>query len=1232
MNDAEAASPELLGDSPAGLVRERAAEQEVRTQADRAERGTRDMHAAVERAPAAVAPDVATMHAAYGNAVVGRMARAEVGADAGAGKAAASEKKGTAEAKGKDGGEGKGAEKGEKGKAEGKGKDTKKGKGKGKKKGEKEEKEEGGGGAGKGFGVVPGDRGAAAAAMAKRRVGGLAKAKQTHEAPDKKVDDAVKAVKAPTKEGASVSATAHVGTMAKAKPTPPDEAASRRALNRSVEAATPKTIKDISSFGKRGEVDRIRGAVGRVVDGQTSGVRGTFGKVNKPPPPVPAVKAVPMPDAPDAPKAAAPRIAAGLPPPVPDSTLDTTEFSDAADAGLRGAGIDQRVLDAAQEGPFKELADKRKGLDKKLAAVPGAARKAELAHLERERKAANVHEHQAKRDLVKQRSAAQGKVRKDQLATKKKDYKSRLSATERINQIFLATKKFVNKKLDGLQTKAGKEFDRKQKQYIGEFKSGVKRDLKKWKKHRYRGWRRIKKAKDWLVGINHLSGVKSLYARNRSEFKRKVNRAIARITRDTNTTIKQCKTEIAAAKTKIQAIVTKLPKTRNTDALAAQKAVLAKFSAMERDIDSRAAQVKKTLDQKRKAAMKAVDKELEKIKKQNQGAVNDVIDAAKKIAKAFGKFLVLARRVTVMGIGTFIKKLLSQAWSGIKNFLWAALKVAFNEWLMEKLAPLKPLLNLPRNFGELLDAVGESLGSLFKQILPALLPGLGKVFVLWLGEQAIKKLVPGLGAISVIIDGIRAAWALVQRLFSAAKTFFKWIMEVANGANVPQLFARALALGLIAALDAIVTFFVFGKLLRKIAGVVLKPFQALLRKLRLPRRRRRPPRVARNIRRRPARARRGKRGKRRKDSKDKRRRNRRHRRIGIAVLRAMKRTGGKSYAYAELRKRKMAQARKLERRYNRKLKRPTRLRISFAPAGQDEKDGDLDFRVHIGPNDFNMSAAVEAAGKGPRVGAYARLRSSAKKGREAHHVPPKGVLKYVVQEAQKAQKALLAAGVKAPSYGAKLDALANETEHEKGNRLAAIEIDARTHRLRDDLGPVSRDVWRVHYGQKTSLETEERMGKAGMDGIKKRSLSQSEVEVLRKKMIDAGHPGAATMASGDLMALYGAGTLASTQFFMTELRAARTEEKSRLTTDKPPAEGAKARAAEKATDAFRTTVGRVVRRASRQAFTAVVVALEKSQWDGTKKRRRGAVGQLKGLARRTWSPYTRWLLRGGRVI
>jgi len=317
---------------------------------------------------------------------------------------------------------------------------------------------------------------------------------------------------------------------------------------------------------------------------------------------------------------------------------------------------------------------------------------------------------------------------------------------------------------------------------------------------------------------------------------------------------------------------------------------------------------------------------------------------------------------------------------------------------------------------------------------------------------------------------------------------------------------------------------------------------------------------------------------------------------GKDAAREMANPPKKPKSYEELRKEKQKQAKTLEGKYNSKLKRSVKMRIIFQPPEEDKKDNNLDFHVHIGPNDFDTDSAVKwnFGSIAPDVNKYGNLKVDTERPR--HHVPPKGLLAWLYHQAVAANKK----GATAILWIKNLVGISDKT-YDPGDPLAAIKINKHTHITKSGKG--ERDLWRAHWGTRTAQEVYNRMKAKEIRTISRSSfekLSEEDKEEFRRLEKEAGET---PLTPTDGAVTERAGEVVSTQFFHTELNRALIEEKEEKT---------------ESADSFKAELGAVAKRAAVQSHLAVTVALEKSEDDGTVGERKEAEKKLKQKSKETW--------------
>ena len=430
------------------------------------------------------------------------------------------------------------------------------------------------------------------------------------------------------------------------------------------------------------------------------------------------------------------------------------------------------------------------------------------------------------------RAAGQEAVSAEQDGTRTGQQAGEQTLAEQIGTIYSAAETAVNGKLATLQTDAVQGFRDKQAQRLEAFASGVRAELDAFKDRRYSGVRGpFRRLRDWVLSINSLPEVKALYERNRASYIADIDAMIAGIKQSIEAVITECKTTLADARAEIDRLAEANKGKLDGDAQAALERARQQFTQMETRIESTRRAAFAALDRERERAIKEMDAKLAEIEAENAGLVDKIANAIKALAALLGQFMRLLARVTRMGIGAFLSAAGSQAKDGVKNNLWDQLKEAFQEWIFAKVPGLQLLMSLPPNWVEMLAALATSMMGLFTENLPAMLPAIGVAAMTWMATQLALKLIPGAGAIMAVIDAIRAAWSLVQSLFSAASAFFEFVMQVAAPGNGAVAFARALAYGIMAAVDAILTFLGVDALIKRVIGAIAKPFGKIIERI-----------------------------------------------------------------------------------------------------------------------------------------------------------------------------------------------------------------------------------------------------------------------------------------------------------------------------------------------------------------------------------------------------------------
>ncbi len=680
------------------------------------------------------------------------------------------------------------------------------------------------------FGHIRGDRGAGAARRALDRLERRASAQQHHEPAAQRVTDARRAVEPPPAEQGARAQGRQVAAVAAEPPPATDAPGARRTMEADVDAAAPRDMEEMSSY----DPAHLRGRINRTVGAQVDGVNASFARVNTPGPAAPTAPPVPQPPPEPAPPTAAPASHEAVPPPVAPATLDASEYQEDADSAFAEHDVSERARQNSTEGPLHDMRQQEEGIDRAVETAGDRVREREAAARARAEGQLQQADEEAEAEMTSTRDTAQARVGGEQDTTRTGEQTDRQTVTEQIEGIYTSTATVVNQQLGSLTQQATERFDTGQAAHLEAFKRDTRRDIARFKSDRYStpvvGWARW--LKDRFVSINNLPRVKEIYRRNRDAYVRNITTLIDAITADADRTIAVCRLAITVARTAIDALVAAQPPRLRAEAEEAQRRVHEQFTQLERQCDQAAAQVRSALESRRERAMQAVDQALAEIQAENASLIDRLVAFVRAIVDALGQFFRLMVRIAELGLGTFLGRALDQASAGVRNHLWNELKQAFREWIFMKLAFLQPLLLLPSNVLEVLAQAAMNLAGLFFEALPEALPAIGVAAMTWLAVQLAAKLIPGLGAIMAVIDAIRAAWSLIQSLIRAASAFFQFLMLVAGGGDGSVQFARALAWGIIAAVDALLTFLGVDSLLRRIARPLGRPMGRIVGRLR----------------------------------------------------------------------------------------------------------------------------------------------------------------------------------------------------------------------------------------------------------------------------------------------------------------------------------------------------------------------------------------------------------------
>lgn len=619
---------------------------------------------------------------------------------------------------------------------------------------------------------------------------------QTHDDAQKKRQQSEQAVLIPASENQAKSNNAQVGTVG-ARPAPPvDPNKGKATLQASLQKNIPKNIEDVDNF-KRDKKARHMGAeVMQVVTGDKNAVVSTFADMGQTPPPAPpehTPEALPPMEL--APATPTMNLGQGAIAPLQPEHTDVSKYTKEADSKLKEEGVTQEQLDMVDSGELAEANKEKKGMEKTARTEPLAIRKSALQEATKVDAGLKQEEKKERSALSAKRKGQLGATGAKQKTAKSALEKKREEVSAKINGIYKAAQDKVKKKLADLETQSMKRFDDGNARATKAFEDNVKSELDAFKSDRYSGWFGwARKAKDWLLGMDELPGVKAIFDRNRATFVSAVDKLVADIGADNKRVIQECKDDLTKAKKDIQDYVDKLgPALKDIGKQAADE-MNGKLAELDKFVGQKEQELQQKLADKQKAAIQAIDQKIEKMKEAMSGALSKLgkllLWAAKKFftwaLSKFGYSLgeiegIISKGAAVLkAIFTkpivFVKNLMSAAITGFKNFgknFLKHLKDALFEWLTGALEGIK----LPTSWdfkgivGLALEMIGISYANVRKHMVAVMgepvVAGLEKTFTL------VKTLVT---------QGPMAAWEQLKEMaaemrdafLDAIKDFIKW--------------------------------------------------------------------------------------------------------------------------------------------------------------------------------------------------------------------------------------------------------------------------------------------------------------------------------------------------------------------------------------------------------------------------------------------------------------------------
>lgn len=664
---------------------------------------------------------------------------------------------------------------------------------------------------------------------------------QSHDNAGEKLKQSEKAVVIPDSEGQSKSNTGQVN-MVEGRPKPAaDEKKAKGELQDTLKENIPRKIEDVDNFKSDQKAQRMGADVMKVVQGDKDAVTSTFQDMERTPPPIPSdhkPEALPPHEA--ARPTAAMNLGQGAIAPLQKEHTDVSNFTKGADSKLQEEGVTQEQLDMVDSGDLAAANKEKKGMEKMATNEPLAIQKFAQQETERVDKDLKQQEKAEREGMKAKRRAALGATAQKQKGTKTALEKKRDEVAGKINGIYKAAQDKVKKKLADLETTSMKRFDTGNTNATKEFEDTVNREFAAFKADRYSGLGRLRKVRDWLLGMDDLPGVKAIFDRNRDIFVKTINKLVEEITADNKRVIQECKDELANAKKAIKEYVDKLePGLKDIGKKSAEE-MDAKLDDLDRFVAKKEQELQDKLKDKQQAAIKAIDEKIEKMKEAMLGALAKLgkllLLAAKKffswalekvgfslsdIEGIINKGVAVLKAIFTKPI-QFVKNLIKAASTGFTNFgknFLKHLKDAVFEWLTGSMEGVK----LPESWDlkGILSLVFQLVGLTYQNIRAHL--------VKLIPEPVVKTLETGFTLVKTLItEGPMAAWEQLKEIagemkeafIEAVKDWIKWKVVEEAIKTVLAIFipGAGIVKAIIAIYDTIVFFIQKAKQILQMVG------------------------------------------------------------------------------------------------------------------------------------------------------------------------------------------------------------------------------------------------------------------------------------------------------------------------------------------------------------------------------------------------------------------------------
>ncbi len=847
----------------------------------------------------------------------------------------------------------------------------------------------------------------------------VATQQQQHEPAESEAQEAQSAAESPASEIESQAQDQQVGEMAQQEPGTFNAESFKQKILDQLKAVMPTNEEKADKFKESNQVDQVRNSVStQVCKEQNQAAAPIEAKAEEPPDTsgIEPRQAVPM--APPPPGELPGAIDGSQAAPKPKSEAEVSAplqtNSQSLDQQMAEVDITEEQLANSNEPQFMDALGAKQEAQTHAETSPAGYRQNEQGILAQSQVDAQSTVDLQTQGMHSQRETLLTQVGGLQDTTKGHDEQKRSEIAGHIHGIYERVKKDVDTSLDGLEGEVTSKFETAANRAKQVFEDYVAQKMDAYKKERYGEWFEVsgwdERISDAWNGLPEK--VNEFFVNGRQRYINEMNAPLTDIAHLVANRLDGAKQKIADGRQEIQDYVQSLPQDLQQVGQDAAQNIQSKFDELEQNVDSKQDELVNTITQQYRENLDAIDARIEEMKEANKGLKDKAADAIGGTVQTILQLQSMLEGVLAGAAGAigniikdpigFLSNLVTGITQGLNSFLgniWEHMQSGLVGWLTGAMGGMgvqipDDLFSLPGIFSLVTQVLGLTWdyirGKAVKMFGEPVVAGMEKgveiiqvirergLEGLWEEIQAdfadLKETVIGQIKETVIAQVITAGIKWIISLLNPASAFVKACMAIYNivmffvnqGSQVLELVsavvdavtsiasgavggaAKLIENALVKALPVVIGF------LASLLGIsgLAKKVQNIITKIRK--------RIDDAIDKLLNKAKKLFKKKKTEDNKDKDKNNseKEHVEMGNAAAKALQQKPSGEMTYEELRSLKKKQARDLEDKYNKQLEKPVKMSITFKNPKKDKKNKDLDFHIHIGPNDFEQDYTV----------------------------------------------------------------------------------------------------------------------------------------------------------------------------------------------------------------------------------------------------------------------------------